>query len=38
MYLDIYKFYVPTLKPTPSTSNTFSKYSLKAFWEEWTVG
>ena len=38
MYLDIYKFYVPALKPTPSTSNTFVKYSSKTFWEEWMVG
>ena len=38
MYLDIYNFYVPALKPTPSTSNAFSKYLSKAFWEEWTVG
>ena len=38
MYLDIYKFYIPALKSTPSTSNAFSKYSSKTFWEEWTVG
>ena len=38
MYLDIYKFYIPALKSTPSTSNAFSKYSSKTFWKEWTVG
>ena len=38
MYLDIYQFYVPALKPTPSTSNVFSKYSSKAFCKECTVG
>ena len=38
MYLDIYKFYVPAIRPIPLTSNGFSKYSSKAFWEEWTVG
>ena len=38
MYLDICKFYIPALKPTPSISNAFAIYSLKAFWEEWTVG
>ena len=38
MYLDIYKFYISALKSTLSTSNAFSKYSSKTFWEEWTVG
>ena len=38
MYLDICKFYIPVLKPTPSISNAFAIYSSKAFWEEWTVG
>ena len=38
MYLDIYKFYIPALKSTPSTSNAFSKYLSKTFWKEWTVG
>ena len=38
MYPDIYKFYVPALKPTLSTFNAFLKYSSKAFKEEWIVG
>ena len=34
IYLNTYNFCVSALKPTPSTSDAFVKYSSKTFWEE----